>query len=87
FEEKTTDDDVIAEERWISTTLYDKLGKAALKLPVPQKLKFAIWRKADWNYKTLQDGLCKKLSKDVYEYVPRFDKVLLKFGVFIRSQR
>ncbi|KAF1781757.1 hypothetical protein GQ600_3459 [Phytophthora cactorum] len=72
-------DDATTEERAIQTSSFDKLGKAVTKLPMPQKLKFWIWKKADWNYNSLLKQFFKGAPKEVYEQDPRF-KVLLKYG-------
>ncbi|KAG6948882.1 hypothetical protein JG688_00014888 [Phytophthora aleatoria] len=81
----TTGDDATTEERGIQTSAFDKLGKAATKLPMPQKLKFWIWKKADWNYSRLLKQFFNGVPKEVYERDPRF-KVLLKYGEYMRSQ-
>ncbi|ETL99240.1 hypothetical protein F442_02720 [Phytophthora nicotianae P10297] len=81
----TTYNDAAAEERRLQSSLYGVLGKAATKLPLPEKLKFVIWRKAGWDYNILKQKLFKGVPKEVYEKDPRFEKVLLKFGAYMRS--
>ncbi|ETI52714.1 hypothetical protein F443_04228 [Phytophthora nicotianae P1569] len=82
---RATDNDAAAEERRLQTSLYSKLGKAATKLLMPEKLKFVIWRKAGWDYNILKQQLFKGVPKEVYEKDPRFEKVLLRFGAYMRS--
>ncbi|ETN13394.1 hypothetical protein PPTG_08236 [Phytophthora nicotianae INRA-310] len=82
---RATDNDAAAEERRLQTSLYGKLGKAATKLLMPEKVKFVIWRKAGWDYNILKQQLFKGVPKEVYEKDPRFEKVLLRFGAYMRS--
>ncbi|KAF1786956.1 hypothetical protein GQ600_10508 [Phytophthora cactorum] len=78
------DDDATEEERGIQTSLFNKLGKAATNLPLPEKLQFLIWKKAKWDYKRLSEHFgFKGIPKEVYEKDPKF-KVLLKYGEYWR---
>ncbi|ETP22526.1 hypothetical protein F441_04177 [Phytophthora nicotianae CJ01A1] len=52
---------------------------------MPEKVKFVIWRKAGWDYNILKQQLFKGVPKEVYEKDPRFEKVLLRFGAYMRS--
>ncbi|KAG3085330.1 hypothetical protein PI124_g19173 [Phytophthora idaei] len=65
------DDDATEEERGIQTSLFNKLGKAATNLPLPEKLQFLIWKKAKWDYKRLSEHFgFKGIPKEVYEKDP-----------------
>ncbi|KAG2774883.1 hypothetical protein PC129_g24777 [Phytophthora cactorum] len=67
------DDDATEEERGIQTSLFNKLGKAATNLPLPEKLQFLIWKKAKWDYKRLSEHFgFKGIPKEVYEKDPKF---------------
>ncbi|ETO81522.1 hypothetical protein F444_04201 [Phytophthora nicotianae P1976] len=81
---RTTESISNAEERRLQSSLYGVLGKAATKLPLPEKLKFVIWRKAGWDYNILKQKLFKRVPKEVYQKDPRFEKVLLKYGEYWR---